>query len=77
MGGKSGVFGGVRGRTAHTNAWAVVNAHHSGHAAHVHAQAFLSGVDDVQAPEGCGNLYFLDPRTVPVMASLPVTQATL
>lgn len=59
-----------------SNAWAFVNGKNATGAAHVHPQAFLSGVYYIQAEPTAGHLYFLDPRTVVTMTSLPLTEVT-
>ena len=53
--------------------WVVVNGTGASNTVHNHANCYLSGVYYVQTPEGCGDLFFLDPRAAPVMMTLPLT----
>ncbi|TDG15308.1 hypothetical protein E2F43_03480 [Seongchinamella unica] len=45
-----------------TDAWANINPPGHSHVIHTHPNNFLSGVYYLQAPEGCGDIEFIDPR---------------
>lgn len=54
------------------NCWAIVNGRLAANVVHTHPNAQLSGVYYVAAPEGCGRLFFADPRPAAVFAAPPV-----
>jgi uncharacterized protein (TIGR02466 family) len=47
--------------------WSIINAPGSSNRAHIHPGCTWSGVYYIQAPEGCGNIEFIDPRTENLM----------
>ncbi|VTR99647.1 TIGR02466 family protein [Tuwongella immobilis] len=57
-----------------SNCWAIVNSQYCSNVVHVHGNSFWSGVYYLQTPPDCGNLFFLDPRPMVHMMSLPQTQ---
>lgn len=52
-----------------TTMWSISNPPGSSNRAHIHPGALWSGVYYVQAPEGAGQIEFIDPRTVHLMNS--------
>ena len=50
-----------------TTMWSIINPPGNGNRAHVHPNSLWSGVYYVQAPEGAGQIEFVDPRTVLIM----------
>jgi uncharacterized protein (TIGR02466 family) len=50
-----------------TTMWSIINPPGNGNRAHVHPGCLWSGVYYVQAPEGAGQIEFIDPRTVLIM----------
>jgi uncharacterized protein (TIGR02466 family) len=50
-----------------TTMWSISNPPGSSNRAHIHPGAIWSGVYYVQAPEGAGQIEFIDPRTVNLM----------
>jgi uncharacterized protein (TIGR02466 family) len=50
-----------------TTMWSIINPPGNGNRAHVHPNSLWSGVYYVQAPEGGGDIEFVDPRTVLIM----------
>jgi uncharacterized protein (TIGR02466 family) len=50
-----------------TTMWSIINPPGNGNRAHVHPNSLWSGVYYVQAPESCGKIEFIDPRTVLIM----------
>ncbi|WP_158966844.1 TIGR02466 family protein [Chachezhania sediminis] len=52
-----------------TTMWSIANPPGSSNRAHIHPGALWSGVFYVQAPEGAGQIEFIDPRTVHLMNS--------
>jgi len=52
-----------------TTMWSIANPPGSSNRAHIHPGALWSGVYYVQAPEGAGQIEFIDPRTVHLMNS--------
>jgi uncharacterized protein (TIGR02466 family) len=50
-----------------TSMWSIINPPGNGNRAHVHPGCIWSGVYYIQAPEACGNIEFIDPRTVLIM----------
>lgn len=50
-----------------TTMWSISNPPGSSNRAHIHPGALWSGVYYVQAPEGAGQIEFIDPRTVNLM----------
>jgi uncharacterized protein (TIGR02466 family) len=50
-----------------TSMWSIINPPGNGNRAHVHPNSLWSGVYYVQAPEGAGQIEFIDPRTVLIM----------
>jgi len=47
--------------------WSIINPPGSANRAHVHPGCLWSGVYYIQAPEGAGNIEFIEPRTVHLM----------
>ncbi len=47
--------------------WSIINPPGSSNRAHVHPGALWSGVYYIQAPEGAGNIEFIEPRTMNLM----------
>jgi uncharacterized protein (TIGR02466 family) len=47
--------------------WSIINPPGSANRAHVHPGCMWSGVYYIQAPEGAGNIEFIEPRTVHLM----------
>ena len=47
--------------------WSIVNPPGSANRAHVHPGCLWSGVYYIQAPEGAGNIEFIEPRTTHLM----------
>ena len=47
--------------------WSIINPPGSSNRAHVHPGCLWSGVYYIQAPEGAGNIEFIEPRTVHLM----------
>lgn len=47
--------------------WSIINPPGSSNRAHVHPGCIWSGVYYIQAPEGSGNIEFIEPRTVHLM----------
>ena len=47
--------------------WSIINPPGSANRAHIHPGCTWSGVYYIQAPEGCGNIEFIDPRTENLM----------
>ena len=47
--------------------WSIINPPGSANRAHVHPGCMWSGVYYIQAPEGAGNIEFVEPRTVHLM----------
>ncbi|GAB5437585.1 TIGR02466 family protein [Falsiruegeria mediterranea] len=47
--------------------WSIINPPRSANKAHVHPGCLWSGVYYIQAPEKCGNIEFVEPRTVHLM----------
>jgi uncharacterized protein (TIGR02466 family) len=47
--------------------WSIINPPGSANRAHVHPGCLMSGVYYIQAPEGAGNIEFIEPRTVHLM----------
>ncbi|WP_299752339.1 TIGR02466 family protein [uncultured Tateyamaria sp.] len=47
--------------------WSITNPPGSANKVHIHPGSHWSGVYYIQAPEGCGNIEFTDPRTAHVM----------
>jgi len=43
--------------------WSIINPPGSSNMAHIHPNCYWSGVYYVQAPDGCGSIEFVDPRT--------------
>ena len=58
------------------NCWAIENDHGSSNMVHNHPQSALSGVYYVQAAEGCGDLFFRDPREAVNMFAPPLKERT-
>jgi uncharacterized protein (TIGR02466 family) len=50
-----------------TTMWSIINPPGNGNRAHVHPNSLWSGVYYVQAPEGAGQIEFVDPRTIIIM----------
>jgi uncharacterized protein (TIGR02466 family) len=50
-----------------TTMWSIINPPGNGNRAHVHPNSLWSGVYYVQAPEGAGQIEFIDPRTIQIM----------
>lgn len=50
-----------------TTMWSIINPPGNGNRAHVHPGALWSGVYYVQAPEGAGQIEFIDPRVINIM----------
>jgi uncharacterized protein (TIGR02466 family) len=50
-----------------TTMWSIINPPGNGNRAHVHPGCLWSGVYYVQAPQGAGEIEFIDPRTVLIM----------
>jgi uncharacterized protein (TIGR02466 family) len=50
-----------------TTMWSIINPPGNGNRAHVHPNSLWSGVYYVQAPQGAGQIEFVDPRTVLIM----------
>ncbi len=50
--------------------WAIINPPGSYNNSHIHPGSLWSGVYYVQAPEGCGDIEFIDPRTSFVMQNV-------
>lgn len=50
-----------------TTMWSIINPPGNGNRAHVHPNSLWSGVYYVQAPEGAGQIEFIDPRTITIM----------
>jgi uncharacterized protein (TIGR02466 family) len=50
-----------------TSMWSIINPPGNGNRAHCHPNSLWSGVYYVQAPEGAGQIEFIDPRTVIIM----------
>ncbi len=50
-----------------TSMWSIINPPGASNLAHIHPGSLWSGVYYVQAPEGCGNIAFTDPRVANVM----------
>lgn len=50
-----------------TTMWSIINPPGNGNRAHVHPNSLWSGVYYVQAPEGAGQIEFIDPRTIIIM----------
>lgn len=50
-----------------TSMWAIVNGPTGSNRAHIHPGCLWSGVYYVQTPDGCGNIEFIDPRTMHLM----------
>jgi uncharacterized protein (TIGR02466 family) len=59
---------------AFSGCWANINGKLAANFVHNHPLSFLSGVYYVQAPEDCGNLFFVDPRPASVVTAVPVAQ---
>lgn len=49
--------------------WSIINPHGATNMAHIHPGSLWSGVYYIQAPKGCGNISFTDPRTANVMSA--------
>jgi len=47
--------------------WSIINPPGSANRAHVHPGCLWSGVYYIQAPEGAGNIEFVEPRTAHLM----------
>lgn len=47
--------------------WSIINPPGSANRAHVHPGCLMSGVYYIQAPEGAGNIEFIEPRTAHLM----------
>lgn len=47
--------------------WSIINPPGGANRAHVHPGCLWSGVYYIQAPEGCGNIEFTEPRTAHLM----------
>ncbi|KUF08980.1 TIGR02466 family protein [Pseudoponticoccus marisrubri] len=47
--------------------WSIINPPGSANRAHVHPSCLWSGVYYIQAPKDCGNIEFIEPRTVHLM----------
>ena len=47
--------------------WSIINPPGSANRAHIHPGCTWSGVYYIQAPAGCGNIEFIDPRTENLM----------
>ena len=47
--------------------WSIINPKGSSNRSHVHPGCLWSGVYYIQAPENCGRIEFVDPRTVQIM----------
>jgi uncharacterized protein (TIGR02466 family) len=47
--------------------WSIINPPGSANRAHIHPGCTWSGVYYIQAPDGCGNIEFIDPRTENLM----------
>ena len=54
--------------------WSIINPPGSANKAHVHPGAHWSGVYYVQAPEGSGDIEFIDPRTSHIMTQPTFSQ---
>ncbi|BCH23178.1 hypothetical protein MesoLjLc_29160 [Mesorhizobium sp. L-8-10] len=50
-----------------TTMWSIINPPGNGNRAHIHPGCIWSGVYYVQAPEGAGEIEFVDPRTALLM----------
>jgi uncharacterized protein (TIGR02466 family) len=57
-----------------TTMWSIINPPGGSNMAHVHPGGLWSGVYYIQAPENCGRISFIDPRTANVMQA-PVYDA--
>jgi uncharacterized protein (TIGR02466 family) len=51
-----------------TTMWSIINPPGNGNRAHIHPGCIWSGVYYVQAPEGAGQIEFIDPRTALIMS---------
>jgi uncharacterized protein (TIGR02466 family) len=60
-----------------TTCWAIVNGKLASNSVHNHPNSILSGVYYLRAPEGCGGIYFCDPRPGAQMLVPPVTEFNL
>lgn len=60
-----------------TTCWAIVNGKFASNSVHNHPNSILSGVYYLKAPEGCGGIYFTDPRPASQMLIPPVTEFNL
>lgn len=47
--------------------WSIINPPGASNRAHIHPGCLWSGVYYIQAPEGCGRIEFIEPRTVHLM----------
>ena len=59
-----------------TDSWANINPGGHSHKAHTHPNNYLSGVYYVRAPEGSGDIEFLDPRPQALVLQPRVKQPT-
>ena len=59
-----------------TECWANVNPRFGSNAVHAHPRAVLSAIYHVQAPEGCGGTFFVDPREGPAAVAPPLAEWT-
>jgi len=50
-----------------TSMWSIINPPGNGNRAHIHPGSLWSGVYYIQAPEGSGNIEFIDPRSALIM----------
>lgn len=50
-----------------TTMWSIINPPGNGNRAHVHPNSLWSGCYYIHAPEGAGNIEFIDPRTTLIM----------
>jgi uncharacterized protein (TIGR02466 family) len=57
-------------------AWVNLSPPGASNAVHFHPNSHLSGVYYIQTPEGCGEIYFKDPRTPGLMFRPPVAVET-
>jgi uncharacterized protein (TIGR02466 family) len=57
-------------------AWVNISPPGASNAVHFHPNSHLSGVYYVQTPEGCGEIFFKDPRTPGLMYRPPIASET-
>lgn len=51
-----------------TSMWAIINGHGASNRAHIHPNCMWSGAYYIQTPDSCGDIEFVDPRTMHLMA---------